>query len=62
MNDSEYITDDVEKQVLDLADSLYDLRSEHFKEIKEAKESEREKARNEISNKVLEWKKQWEGE
>ena len=60
LNSSDLISDDAEKQVLELVDSLYDLRSNHFKELKEAKELEREQAKKEINDKVDEWKKQWE--
>ena len=62
LNDNELITDDVEKQVLELAESLNDLRNEHFKEVKEAKESEREQAQKEINDKVEEWRQQWGNE
>ncbi|MEO4055623.1 VWA domain-containing protein [Solibacillus sp. CAU 1738] len=62
LNNSELITDDLEKQVLELADSMQDLRNEHFKSVKEDKESEREQAEKEIDDKVNEWKQQWENE
>lgn len=62
LNNSELITDDVEKQVLDLAESMHDLRNEHFKSVKEDKELEREQAEKEIDDKVEEWKQQYENE
>ncbi len=62
LNDNELISDEVEKQVLELADSLYDLRYEHFKQVKEEKESGKERAKKEIEEKVSEWKRQWEND
>lgn len=62
LNDNDFITDEVEKQVLDLADSLEALRSEHFKQVKEEKISERDRAEKEIKDKVNEWKQQWEND
>ena len=60
LNNHDFITDEVEKQVLDLADSFYELRSEHFNKVKDEKEAERRKVQDEINNKVQEWKQQWE--
>lgn len=60
LHDEELITDDVEKQILKLAEMQHDLRNQHFKEIKEAKVSEREHAADEINAKVEEWRQQWE--
>ncbi|MER1957700.1 MAG: hypothetical protein ABS942_09980 [Solibacillus sp.] len=62
LNDNELITDDVEKQVLQLAESLHDLRYEHFNGVKEVKVSEREQAQKEINDKVEEWRQQWKNE
>lgn len=62
LNDNELITDDVEKQVLQLAESLHDLRYEHFNDVKEVKVSEREQAQKEINDKVEEWRQQWKNE
>lgn len=59
LNNNELITDEVEKQVLELAESMHDIRNEHFKSVKEAKELEREQAEKEIDDKVEEWKQQW---
>ncbi|GKU83986.1 VWA domain-containing protein [Niallia sp. NCCP-28] len=56
------ITDHVEKQVLELAESLHDLRNKHFKAINETKVSEREQAAKEINAKVEEWRQQWKNE
>ena len=60
LHDEKLITADAEKQVLELADSLYKLRNQHFKEIKEVKETEREKASKEINDKVEAWRQQWQ--
>ena len=62
LNDNELITDDVEKQVLELAQSQHDLRYEHFKAVKDDKEAEREQAEKEIDNKVKEWRQQWDND
>ena len=62
LNSEELITDDVEKQVLELAESQHDLRYDHFKAVKEDKESEREQAEKEIEAKVEEWRQKWENE
>lgn len=62
LNNGDLITDEVEKQVLELAESRYDLRSKHFNEVKEDKVSERERAEKEINDKVTEWKQQWEND
>ena len=53
------ITDDVEKQVLELAESMHNIRIDHFKAVKEAKELEKKQAGEEINAKVEEWRKQW---
>ena len=62
LNDNKLIADDVEKQVLQLAESLYDLRYEHFNSVKEVKVSEREQAQKEINDRVEEWRQQWKNE
>ncbi len=62
LNNNELITDEVGKQVLELAESMHNIRNEHFKSIKEAKELEREQAEKEIDDKVEEWKQQWGNE
>ena len=62
LNDNELISDEVEKQVLDLAESLKDLRYEHFKAIKEAKANESDRAQQDIEAKVKEWRQQWNNE
>lgn len=58
----ELLTDDVKKQVLELAESLHDVRNEHFKAIKETKEAERKQANEEINAKVEEWRQKWRNE
>ncbi|WP_040205891.1 vWA domain-containing protein [Neobacillus jeddahensis] len=58
--DEKLISDEVEKQVLELAESMHDLRNEHFKAIKEDKESERKQVYEEINAKVEEWRQQWQ--
>lgn len=60
LNNNSLISDEVEKQVIDLAQTQHDLRYEHFTEVKEAKLSEKEQAQNEIDAKVKEWREQWE--
>ena len=60
LNDNELIMDDVERQVLELANAMQDLRNEHFQSVKEAKEMERKQAEKEINDKVQEWRQQWE--
>ena len=62
LNRNDLISDDVEKEVLELTESRYDLRSAHFNEVKESKLSEREDAKKEINDKVKEWKDQWEND
>lgn len=62
LQDEELLTDDVKKQVLELAESLHDVRNDHFKALKEAKESERKQAEDEINAKVEAWRQQWENE
>lgn len=62
LNDNELITDDIEDQVLELADSLYDLRYNHFEEVKEEKLAEKERAHKEINSKVEEWRNKWRDE
>ena len=56
------ISDDVNKQVLELADSQHDLRYEHFLALKEQKNSEIKQAEEELDGKVEEWKQQWEND
>lgn len=62
LNKEKLITDDVENQVLEIAESLEDIRNNHFSEIKEAKELEREKTKEEINAKVEEWRQKWQEE
>ncbi len=62
LNKEKLITDDAENQVLEIAESMEDIRNNHFSEIKEAKELEREHAKEEINAKVEEWRKQWQEE
>lgn len=62
LDNEKLITDDVEKQVLDIAERQHDLRNKHFEEIKEAKVSEREQVAEEINAKVEEWRQQWKNE
>lgn len=62
LNKEKLITDDVENQVLEIAESMEDIRNNHFSEIKEAKELEREQAKEEINAKVEKWRKQWQEE
>ncbi|MGN7479386.1 vWA domain-containing protein [Solibacillus silvestris] len=58
----ELISDDVKEQVWKLAESLHDLRNDHFKEIKEKKEAEREQASEMINAEVEKWRQQWKDE
>jgi len=62
LHDEKLISDDMEKQVLQLAESRHELRNQRFKEIKADKESEREQAEKEINAKVEEWRQQWQKE
>lgn len=62
LDNEKLITDDVEKQVLDIAEEQHDLRNKHFEEIKEAKVSEREQVAEEINAQVEEWRQQWQKE
>ncbi|WP_413366532.1 vWA domain-containing protein [Lysinibacillus sp. 3P01SB] len=62
LHGEELLTDDVKKQVLELAESLQDVRNEHFKAIKETKEAERKQANEEINAKVEEWRQKWRNE
>lgn len=62
LHGEELLTDDVKKQVLELAESLHDVRNEHFKAIKETKEAERKQANEEINAKVEEWRQKWRNE
>ncbi len=56
------ITNEVKNEVWKMADSFHDLRNDHFREIKETKEAEREQAGEEINAKVEEWRQKWKGE
>lgn len=56
------ITNEVKNQVWKMADSFHDLRNNHFRELKETKEAEREQAGEEINAKVEEWRQQWKSE
>ncbi len=60
LSNEELISVEVKDEVNELADSLYDSRKEHFSELKETKEAEREQAHEEITTKVEEWRKQWQ--
>ncbi|WP_312094186.1 VWA domain-containing protein [Niallia sp.] len=62
LNDKNLITDEVEDQVLEIAEEQHTLRGKHFEEIKEAKVSEREQVAEEINAKVEEWRQQWQQE
>lgn len=59
LHNRKLIADDVEKQVLELAESLHNVRIDHFKAVKEAKELERTQAGEKINAEVEEWRKQW---
>ncbi|WP_080843679.1 vWA domain-containing protein [Cytobacillus gottheilii] len=60
LSNEELISIEVKDEVNELADSLYELREEHFSALKETKEEEREQAHEEITTKVEEWRKQWQ--
>lgn len=62
LTNEELITNEVKNEVWELADSLHDLRNDHFRDIKETKEAEREEASEEINAKVEEWRQKWKSE
>lgn len=62
LNKEKLISDDAENQVLGIAESMEDIRNNHFLELKEKKELEREQAKDEINTKVEEWRQQWQEE
>jgi Ca-activated chloride channel homolog len=62
LNTEELISDEVEDEVLRIADDMYELRQSHFEEIKTQKEAERDAASKEINDKVEAWRKKWEEE
>lgn len=60
LNNENLINTDVKSQILKLAQSSEDIRNNHFSEIKEEKELEREQTKKEIDAKVEEWRQQWQ--
>ncbi|MDE3840779.1 amino acid dehydrogenase [Bacillus methanolicus] len=62
LNSEELISDEVEGEVLRLADDMYERRQSHFEEIKTKKEAEREAASKEINDKVEAWRNKWKEE
>ncbi|MEK3937165.1 VWA domain-containing protein [Sporosarcina sp. FSL W7-1349] len=56
---NELIDEEVAQQVIERAKEMKELRNSHFKEIVEQKEAEAEAAKQEIDQKVEEWKAKW---
>ncbi len=54
-----FITEEVHSEVIGLAEEMRNLRNEHFRGIKDEKDAEAEKARNEINAQVQAWKDKW---
>jgi Ca-activated chloride channel homolog len=62
LNTEELISDEVEVEVIKLAEDMYELRQSHFEEIKAQKEAEREAASKEKNYKVEAWRNKWKKE
>jgi Ca-activated chloride channel homolog len=62
LNTEELISEEVEGTVLKTADEMYDLRYNHFKEIKDKKEAEMWAAHKQINDEVKAWREKWQAE